>query len=340
MSDFLPFRDGFAEIAHVGWEELFVGSQQQEPFLTISIPTYRRADLLAEAVRSALAQDFDRPIEIVVVDNDPQSQGHEQLLLDVPEIATANFRYVRNRENVGVYGNHTRSVEVARGKWVTILHDDDLLDPTFAKEMFAQLDADPTIDGLICQMRGLDSRENAHVPSKFRNFLRKRFELLQYGFKDKRVINARKLFWGCIIGNVVGFICRPEDARAVGGFSDKEYPSADYYFFARFAHKFKMVEYRKVLMTYRLAVNVSMNKKTNILALQHGYNLQSAYAGTVLPGFWRRVSPLLMARQIKVTARAWGTDLPPDELGKELGIRIPRDRPVLLYAIRILLRGA
>lgn len=276
---------------------------------------------------------------MVVVDDDPASLGHEQLLRDVPRIASANFRYLRNQRNIRDFANHSRCIEVARGKWLTILHDDDLLDPSFAREMFAQLDADPTMDGLVCQMRTMDCRSAPYVESYMRNAARKVHDFLRFGTSDVRTIDARKLFWGCINGNVVGFIFRTEDGRSIGGFYTEEYPSADYFFYARFADRFRLCELRKVLMTYRVAVNVSMNKETNLIALRRSFELQTAYTSSVLPASWRKIRPLIMARQTKVTSRFWGTNIAAREVGEDIGISIPRDRPLLLYTIRALLRG-
>lgn len=339
MSDFLPMRNAFADHAHVRSDELFAGSRQEHPLLTIAIPTFRRPDLLAEAVRSALAQDFDRPIEVVVVDDDPASKGWERLLSDVPRIAHANFRYLRNAENLRDFGNHSRCLDVARGEWVTILHDDDLLDASFTREMFAQLHANPAVDGLVCRKRTYDCRRTPHSDSYLRRLARKPLNYLSFGLDATRVINARKLFWGCVIGNVVGFICRTDDARIIGGFYNEEYPSADYFFYARFAERFRLREFNKVLVTYRVAVNVSMRKEVNVLALRRSFELQKAYAGSVVPSSWLWLSPLVMARQVKVTSRYWGTNISAREASKQIGIEVYRDRPLLLYVIRALLRG-
>lgn len=340
MADFLPMRNALIDWAHVQSEEMFAGDAAHErPLLTIAIPTYRRHDLLHEAVRSALEQDLDQPFEVVVVDNDPASNGHELLLAALPQALRANFRYLRNRENLGMYGNTNRCVEVAKGEWLSILHDDDLLDPSFAREMLGELAADPRIDGIVCQKRGLDHRETPFRESGLKSFARRGLETYRFHGGSVRRISGRKLFWGCITGNTVGFICRTRDAKAIGGFYPEEHPSCDYFFYARFAERFRLVESRKVLGTIRIAVNTLMGKETQITCLQRGFELQQAYAGSVLPKFWRRLSPLLMARQLSNTVAVWRSDLSRQELGARLGIRVPRDRPLILFAIRAVLRG-
>jgi glycosyltransferase involved in cell wall biosynthesis len=339
QSGVLAVRNAFADFAQVESEEMFAGPAGADPLVTIAIPTYRRPDLLAETVASAIGQSWDRPFEVVVVDDDPASIGHERLLKDVPDIADANFRYLRNRENLRDFGNHSRCVEAARGEWVTILHDDDLLDRNFLAAMFPQLEADPSIDGLVCRKRYIDQRELSFEESRRRRLARRAVDTLTFGGRSVRTITARKLFWGCITGNTVGFLFRKRDALALGGFYTENYPSADYYFYARFAERFRLCETRQVLATIRLAVNVSMRKETQLAAFERGFALQRAYAGTVLPGYYRSISPLLMARQIALMDRVWRAQVTVPEVEERIGISIPRDRPALLYALRALLRG-
>jgi glycosyltransferase involved in cell wall biosynthesis len=310
------------------------------PFLTIAIPTYRRADLLAEAVRSALAQQLDRPIEVVVVDDDPQSTGHARLLEDVPEIAAANFRYLRNRGNLGDFGNHSRCVASARGKWLTILHDDDLLDRSFAREMFAQLGADPRIDGLVCRKRLMDRRRTPVSEGALRGLGRGASVLSAFGLGNTRAIPPGKLFWACIPGNTVGFVCRTADAIGLGGFYPEDYPSADYYFYVRFAQRFRLRQSRKVLASIRLAENVSMRVETQLAAFARAYELQSALAAAgMVPNSRLRISPLLIARQLAVNSWLWQTRISREEVGNQIGVEVPKDRPLLLYAQRTLFRG-
>lgn len=136
MPEFLPIREAFADTAHIRSEEVFVGADRTPPRLTIALPTCRRHDLLVEAVASALSQDWKEPFEVMVVDDDPAGDGCARLRSALPAVDTANFRYLRNRRNLGMYPNHNRCVTEARGAWISILHDDDLLDPDFTDGTF------------------------------------------------------------------------------------------------------------------------------------------------------------------------------------------------------------
>lgn len=342
-SDFLPLRDAFADAAHIETDEVFVGrgvGRGDPPLLTIAIPTYRRPDTLAEAVQSALSQDMDQPFEVVVVDNDPESAGHEALQAAVPAIVGANVRYLRNRRNLGMCGNSNRCVEMARGEWITILHDDDLVDPEFGRTMLAELSADGArFDGLVSRKRLLDQREVRYSFGRIKAALYKARDDYQFRGRSHRIIDARKLFWGCVIGNTVGFICRTSHIRAIGGFYPEESPSWDYFFYARFAERWRLGESRRVLATIRAAVNSLTSRHVQLACFRQGYDLQRAYAGTVLPRYWARLSPWIMARQVSVTSSFWHSNITKEEAEEAVGISIPRDRPRLLYLARLVLNG-
>ncbi|WP_374945168.1 glycosyltransferase family 2 protein [Sphingomonas sp.] len=339
--DFLPLRNALADWAHVESEEVFAGRDAGiAPVLSITIPTYRRSDVLAEAVASALAQDLGQPFEVVIVDNDPESLGHEALLAAIPALAEGNVRYLRNRENIGMYGNINRCVEVARGAWISILHDDDMIDPDFARRTLAELTSPHArFDGLVSRKRLLDQREVRFTRGRIKGAIYRAREAYQFGGRGSRRIDARQLFWGCVVGNTVGFICRTADIRALGGFYPEEHPSCDYFFYARFAERWRLGESRQVLATIRVAVNSLTQKAQQLACLRQGYELQCAYAGSVLPRFWARLSPLVMARQVAVTSAFWRSGITKAEAEEAIGVAMPRDRPLALYLMRLALRG-
>lgn len=337
---FLHYRDALSDWNHVASAEMFAGSDAAtRPVLSIMIPTYKRYDLLAETVASAMAQDIEQAFEIVVVDNDPESEGAGRLVDAIPDLARANFRYLRNSENLGADGNVNRCVTSARGEWITLLHDDDLLDPDFARRTLDDLLARPSIDGLVCRKRGFDQRATIYTMSRASILLRNAYDAYQFGFRKLRRIDARKLFWGCVVGNTVGFICRTEAIRDIGGFYPEEYPSADYFFYARFAQRFLLAETRDIRATIRIAVNSLTRKDIQLACLRRGFELQSAYAGAVLPNFWSRFSPLVVARQIARTSIYWQSVISRQEAEESIGVKLSRDRPLTLYAVRALMRG-
>jgi glycosyltransferase involved in cell wall biosynthesis len=95
--------------------------------VTIAIPTFNRAgSYLPYALQCALSQSYPN-LEIIVADNCSP---------DVTETLVANIgdprlRYVRHESNIGANGNFNFCVEQAKGKYLLLLHDDDMIDPDF-----------------------------------------------------------------------------------------------------------------------------------------------------------------------------------------------------------------
>ncbi|WP_157956314.1 glycosyltransferase family 2 protein, partial [Acuticoccus yangtzensis] len=123
------------------------------PAVSIVVPTFRRAPLLFEAVRSVLGQTM-RDLEVIVVDDD----GDDRDTLDV--IATlacdGRVRYLeRRRHAVRGGGQTTRNVGLAyaRGRTILFLDDDDILLPHCLKQRLAVLEADPNLSFVVGQCR-------------------------------------------------------------------------------------------------------------------------------------------------------------------------------------------
>jgi glycosyltransferase involved in cell wall biosynthesis len=94
------------------------------PKVSIIIPSYNRADFLAQSIESALAQDYPNT-EIVIADNASTDKTSEVIsaYLNNPKV------HVRvNSRNLGMVENWRDAIEnIATGDWFLILSDDDYL---------------------------------------------------------------------------------------------------------------------------------------------------------------------------------------------------------------------
>jgi glycosyltransferase involved in cell wall biosynthesis len=121
--------DTAAQIAHVTTVLKYGDlSAIKNPWLTVLIPTFRRVDLLKEAISSVLNQyHCDFLWDIVVLDNeeDDGEQNDTEKLIRI--IDSQRILYYRNSEHIRPGDNFNRAMQIARGKWVCFLHDDDLL---------------------------------------------------------------------------------------------------------------------------------------------------------------------------------------------------------------------
>ena len=91
------------------------------PLVSAVIPTYRRADLVARAVRSVLEQTLE-DLEVVVVVDGADDRTSEAL----GQIADRRLRVVVSKTQLGHSEARNAGVAEARAPWVAFLDDDDL----------------------------------------------------------------------------------------------------------------------------------------------------------------------------------------------------------------------
>lgn len=105
-------------------------AQVSDPYISIYIPTFQRQEKLVHAIKSALDQRTDCPYEIVVVDNDPDRNAISD---DVRRLCESSDKisYYKNEENIGMFRNWNRAIELCKGELCCALHDDDALLPNY-----------------------------------------------------------------------------------------------------------------------------------------------------------------------------------------------------------------
>jgi glycosyltransferase involved in cell wall biosynthesis len=107
-----------------------------EPLVTIGLPTYNRAPSLPRAISSALAQTY-RNLELVISDN-ASTDGTQRLCREASE-QDARVRYFRQPVNIGPTANFNAVLSAARGEFFMWLADDDWLDHSFVSECLRTL---------------------------------------------------------------------------------------------------------------------------------------------------------------------------------------------------------
>jgi glycosyltransferase involved in cell wall biosynthesis len=336
----LAVRNALHDHAVVGFRQVHDRAPQEAPRLTIAIPTFRRRALLLEAIRSAAAQRDAGSFEILVTDNDPASDNWAWLSEVAPELVDAPIRYLVNDENIGMLGNWNRCIVMARGEWLTILNDDDLLDPDFAGTMFTLLEQSGA-DGLVCGKRTLDERDDAaRTPRETALWATKAvITAALFRGRQTRRLTARQMFWGNPVGNPVGFLSRTVRFRELGGFDPQEYPSADYFLFTRFTLRFELRQARCVLASIRIAENESMREDVIYGFLQTEYQIQQSLAVIALPRWWRCISPWLIGYHVERIARMWQIVLDPALVRQRIGASYRPGYHLWLQALRAVLGG-
>lgn len=335
-------RNAFADYAHVPsqlrWE---AGASAAPPLVTIAIPTFRRAALLRETLDSAIFQRTQIPFEIVIVDNDPDPEATARTIAMLPPAPPIPVRYFVNEENIGMFPNWNRGIELARGDWVSVLNDDDLLLPDFLERMVGLVQKRTEIDGVVAETNLLDRRPQAAEagkPSLPRRAWR-RFKMRRYDADGLVRIESKSLFFGNELSSTLAFIFKRDIALALGGFLPEDWPSADYLFYARFAFSHKLFLLRDELGLVGIGENESMRPETLHGFMIQGDRLRRSLAGAAVPREWLALSPLIVSTAIAETEAAWRVKLDRKAIAEELALTLPKPSRVRLNLER-LRRGA
>jgi glycosyltransferase involved in cell wall biosynthesis len=124
----------------------------ERPLLTIAIPTYNRRGCLTQLLEILAPQlAGESRVELIVSDNASPD--------DTPTVV-ASFRekglvltYSKNETNIGADANVVRCYEMARGEYVWIFGDDDIIVPGALQEVLLRLET-RTYDLLFIQSKG------------------------------------------------------------------------------------------------------------------------------------------------------------------------------------------
>lgn len=121
------------------------------PTVTVCIPTYNRRKLLTASLQSVLDQSF-QDVEIIVSDNaSTDDTGDYVRSLDDPRV-----KYSRLDENIGLFGNLSRCLNLGSGRYRVVLPDDDLMLPGNLEAKVRFLDDNPSAGMVHSAFRYLD----------------------------------------------------------------------------------------------------------------------------------------------------------------------------------------
>ncbi len=216
---------------------------QSEARVTVAIPTCNRAELLRSGLKSVLEQDYPS-FRVLVLDN--ASSDHTEAV--VKSFGDPRLCHVRNENNIGLFRNWNRAIELNSSPYLTILQDDDGLLPGFISESAGALDAHSSAGFSFVQTTCVDANGSAlngidasHVSDPTPEGLMKGSEYLH------RIVAGRKM-----IIRSSGVMMRSAAIEAVGPFdAPHSYRSMDLNLYLRLAAKFDMVSIKAELAVSR-----------------------------------------------------------------------------------------
>ncbi|HEY5813576.1 MAG TPA: glycosyltransferase [Chthoniobacterales bacterium] len=109
------------------------------PLVTVILTVYKRTEYIRQAIDCVLAQTF-RDFEILVTD-DSDNAVIQSICSDYS--GSGLIQYRSNQPRLGVVGNLKAAIAETKGKYISILNDDDFWSPTFLETLVAALETHP-----------------------------------------------------------------------------------------------------------------------------------------------------------------------------------------------------
>src|SRR5215208_1230842 len=121
------------------------------PKVSVCVPTYNRAPLLKNFLTSILNQTFT-DYEVLVADNASTDNTPDV----VRSFNDPRIRYQRHATNIGPFANMNYLIGEAAGRYICIVHDDDVYFPTFLERESSMLDRNPRAGMVHCAVYEVD----------------------------------------------------------------------------------------------------------------------------------------------------------------------------------------
>lgn len=138
------------------------------PLLSICIPAYDRPQWFSRALASILttSKHLQAQVEIVISDdstiNDCGQISH-QLLLDWQ----GPWQYQANSPSLGMAQNWNCCIQMAKGQYVLILHDDDYLESNAVANILETLQAHPQASAFLFGVNVVTAKEHVRKKQQF-----------------------------------------------------------------------------------------------------------------------------------------------------------------------------
>lgn len=132
----------------------------QYPLVSVIIPTYKRSDMLIDAIKSVINQTYQN-IEIIVIDdNNPDSLYRSETRNKLtPFIKKNQIIYLQNECNIGGALTRNRGIQEAKGKYIAFLDDDDCYLPTKIEKQI-ELIQNENVGLVYCHCNGINKKGN------------------------------------------------------------------------------------------------------------------------------------------------------------------------------------
>ena len=254
----------------------------ESPWITVLIPTYKRVNLLKNALESVLSQAHcDFAWDVLVLDNEPDDGKINETEKFIRKVDSPRVLYYRNDVNIRPGDNFNRGMQIARGEWVCFLHDDDLLIQN------ALLRIGKLIKGYTFK----NDKPLGAISAKYFQFvydikkdkvlanipeLNRYFSALPFSYELYRLTHHNIWFTANIGGDVPsnGTTFNRKAALECGGFIEDFGISGDLILFYRLESKYRVYSTLQPLGFYRWGANTMVKPESTRRVIADGFSFR------------------------------------------------------------------
>lgn len=279
MRNILEIKDNFSLYKGIKSSLLWGNSNYcKSPKVSIIMPVFNHPDYFRKSLSSAINQDYAGEYEIIVVDNNDQTDGPTSNQLIVEEFKSSKVLYYKNEKNIGMLGNWNRGIELARAPFVTYCHDDDMLLPS-ALSRLMELQKETGDKAIFSAFNKMDDRETIFSLSEY--FSKRKLGILVSC--DCYPYTLFNQFIGSA-GFGVGCLFSKKCLLEIGGYDPEFYPASDYAMQAHYTFRYGSVYNCIPTFNYRVAENESLTVYDKFAEVdRHFRNCMKKHIG--LPNF-------------------------------------------------------
>ncbi len=180
----------------------------RQPFWSVMIPSWNPDPrLLRETIESVLAAGVPpEDMQIALVDDGSPDFDGARFLADA---GLSRVEFHAGGEHRGIAGNWNRCIDLSRGQWVHILHQDDRIRPRFYAQLARAIACEPFLGAAFCQHVFIDGAgqhiRNGQMPERPAGIL---YDWLPHIFVNLTIQCA-------------AIVLRRDVLRALGGFDSR-----------------------------------------------------------------------------------------------------------------------
>ena len=204
-----------------------------EPLVSVIMPVYNGEKFISEAVQSIIGQSYNN-WEIVAI-NDASTDSSVEILKEFNE---TRIRIYENESNKGISYSRNRAIDLAKGKYIALMDNDDVSLP----------------DRLSEQANYMENHEDIDVLSGANKIIDEKGELVQeitYVLKNPKYIKAKLLFEN-VFYNGTTMIRKAKLDEYNIRYRNNQYGMEDYRFWVECSKKMNMTSIDSFIYKHRL----------------------------------------------------------------------------------------